>query len=198
MQKDGYTLLEPHKLAALVTYLVHDLDSAPPAPEWPAGFELVRLAGADLGRYRDLFRAVGAPWLWFSRLRMPDLALWEILMSPQVEAYALVQDGRDIGLMELDFRDAETPELAFFGLVPEGVGQGLGKKLVSAALARSHEAGKKPLHVHTCSLDHPKALDFYCRAGFRPVRRAIEVFDDPRLDGTLPADCAPWLPLIET
>ena len=197
MQSDGYTLLDPGKLATLVTYLVHDLATVPSAPAWPADCRVERLKGADLDRYRHLFRAIGSEWLWFSRLRMPDLALWEILMAPPVEAYALVRDGQDIGLVELDFRDPETPELAFFGLVPEAVGQGLGKRAMDLALSRAAAVGVGQLHVHTCSLDHPRALDFYCRSGFRPVRRAIEVFNDPRLDGTLPRDAARWLPLLE-
>ncbi|MCZ8376550.1 MAG: GNAT family N-acetyltransferase [Beijerinckiaceae bacterium] len=197
MQQDGYTLLDPQKLAALVTYLVHDLETVPPEPVWPEDFVLERLNGAAIERYRTLFSAVGAEWLWFSRLRMPDLALWEILMAPAVEVYALVRDGKDVGLLELDFRDAEAPELAFFGVVPDALGQGIGKRLMATALQRASVAGMDCLHVHTCSLDHPRALDFYCRAGFRPIRRAIEVFDDPRLDGTLPRDAAPWLPLLE-
>ncbi len=197
MQQDGYTLLDPQKLAALVTYLVHDLETVPDMPVWPEGFALERINGAALERYRALFAAIGAEWLWFSRLRMPDLALWEILMSPAVEAYALVCDGKDVGLLELDFRDEEAPELAFFGVVPEALGQGIGKRLMGMALARARAAGMIRLHVHTCSLDHPRALDFYCRAGFRAIRRAIEVFDDPRLDGTLPRSAAPWLPLLE-
>ena len=51
--------------------------------------------------------------------------------------------------------------------------------------------------VHTCSLDHPQALQFYIRSGFRPYARAVEVADDPRLIGLAPRDSASWLPLIE-
>ena len=32
--------------------------------------------------------------------------------------------------------------------------------------------------LHTCTLDHPAALGFYVKHGFRPYRRAIEVADD--------------------
>src|SRR5947199_75070 len=54
------------------------------------------------------------------------------------------------------------------------------------------------VHVHTCSVDHPAALNAYVRAGFTPYRRAIERFPDPRLLGILPADCAPQIPLLGT
>jgi hypothetical protein len=54
------------------------------------------------------------------------------------------------------------------------------------------------VHVHTCTLDHPAALAAYIRAGFRPYKRAIERFTDPRLTGILPADAAPQVPLLGT
>lgn len=197
MQTDGLTMLPPGKLAAMVTFLVHDLGSDAAKAGLPEGFSLERLGAADLGCYREIYRRVGAEWLWFSRLRMPDEALWSILASPKVEV--LLLRGRDgpAGLLELDFRDAEAPELAFFGLVPEAVGAGLGRALMREALGRARAAGAQALHVHTCTLDHPKALSFYCREGFRPVKRAIEIFDDPRLDGTLPPDAAGWMPVLE-
>jgi hypothetical protein len=51
--------------------------------------------------------------------------------------------------------------------------------------------------LHTCSFDHPAALAFYQRAGFRPFRRQIEIADDPRLDGTVPRSAAAHVPIIE-
>jgi hypothetical protein len=50
--------------------------------------------------------------------------------------------------------------------------------------------------VHTCTLDHPAALGFYIRSGFRPFKRQLELSTDPRLDGTLPPDAAPGVPII--
>lgn len=195
---DGLTMLAPGKLAAMVTFLVHDLGPGGTSTPLPDGYFLDRLSGADLVRYREIYRRVGAEWLWFSRLRMSDEALWEILASREVEALVLAGPQGEAGLLELDFRDKAAPELAFFGLVPEAVGAGLGRALMDEALQRARAAGAKALHVHTCTLDHPKALSFYCRAGFRPVRRAVEVFNDPRLDGTLPRETAGWMPILET
>ena len=57
-------------------------------------------------------------------------------------------------------------------------------------------AGVERVWVHTCTLDHPKALDFYRAQGFEPYARAIETFADPRLAGLLPADVAPQIPLL--
>lgn len=198
MDLDGYIDLPPHRLAALVTYLARDLGNIEPGmPALPDGVTLERLAGRNAARYRHLFIRVGRDWLWFSRLRLTVSEIEALLDDPRIEALAVRAGEADIGLIELDYRNPDAPELVYFGLVPEALGRGLGGALMAEALRRARAAGLRRLQVHTCSLDHPRALPFYCRAGFRPVGRAIEIFDDPRLDGTLPRDAAPWLPLIE-
>ena len=51
--------------------------------------------------------------------------------------------------------------------------------------------------VHTCSLDHPRALDFYRKSGFVPYKMAIEVTPDPRLTGLLSRAAAAHSPIID-
>jgi GNAT superfamily N-acetyltransferase len=196
MLGEGYHDLSPGHLAALTTYLRHDLEVLPPAPVWPEGLRLEPLGGADASRYRALFRAIGTEWLWFGRLRLAEAALEAVLVHPQNQVLALADGAGDLGLLELDLREGQEPELAYFGLVPGRIGQGLGRLLIAEALHRASAFGASSLMVHTCSLDDPRALGFYQRAGFRPYRRAIEVFLDPRLDGTLPREAAAHLPII--
>lgn len=194
---NGLHALGAAQLAALVTYLRHDLSAMPPRLPMPEGFVLRRLGADDRATYRRLFRAIGGDWLWFSRLRLQDEELASILGDPAVKAHAIAGSGSDVGLLELDFRDATAPELAFCGVLPAMVGSGLGRAMIGEALHLARERGATSLHVHTCSLDHPRALTFYEKAGFRPYRRAVEIFDDPRLDGTLPRDVARQVPLLE-
>jgi ribosomal protein S18 acetylase RimI-like enzyme len=134
--------------------------------------------------------------MWFSRSVMPDETLEAIIGHPQVESYALIENGRDIGLLELDFRQKGECELSFFGVVPEIIGQGAGRFLMNEAIRRAFKRPIRRLFLHTCSLDHPNALAFYLRSGFVPYRRAIEVADDPRLKGFLPPAAAPQFPVI--
>jgi GNAT superfamily N-acetyltransferase len=101
-------------------------------------------------------------------------------------------------MLELDFREPASCELAFVGLVPDLAGLGHGRWLLSEAVHRAWREGVTRVHVHTCSLDHPAALAAYQRAGFTPYKRAIERFPDPRLTGILPSDCAPQVPLLGT
>ena len=155
-----------------------------------------RVERPDLAWYRDLYRRVGTDWLWFSRLVMPDAEVQATIADPLVEVYALTVDGRDEGLVELDRRQPPDIELAYFGLTPDMVGRGAGRWLIGQAIERAWAYGPRRFWVHTCSLDHPRALAFYQRAGFRAYRRAVEVADDPRLLGLAPRDSAAWLPLI--
>jgi GNAT superfamily N-acetyltransferase len=193
MIANGLHELGRGQLAALVTYLRHDLADLPPRPE-TCTFQ--RLGAGDVRHYRALFSAIGADWLWFSRLRMDDTELGRILGDEAVLASVVLDEDREAGLLELDFRNPDAPELAFCGLLPDALGRGLGRVAIAEALHLAREQGLTSLHVHTCSLDHPRALDFYMRAGFRPYRRAVEIFDDPRLDGTLPHDVARQVPVV--
>jgi GNAT superfamily N-acetyltransferase len=190
----GYTDLPPDTIAAVVTYL-EMLEPPPPRTNARHGWAMVPL-GRDLTRYRALFRRVGEPWLWFSRLIMSDDVLGARLANPHVQAFALHNSGQDIGFLELDFREPQACELAFFGLVPEAIGSGWGRILMNEAIRRAWERPIRRFWVHTCSLDHPRALQFYMRSGFRPYKRAVEIADDPRLKGHLPLTAAPHVPPI--
>lgn len=192
---EGYTDIPPGKVASIVTYLeMHE----PPATSRTTplvGYALERLTH-DLSRYRALFGQIGEPWLWFGRAVMDDASVSEILRHPDIEAFALVLDGVDIGLLELDFRTENEVELAYFGLVPGTTGKGIGRAIMEEAIRRAFERPVKRFFVHTCSLDHPGAVTFYVRSGFRPYKRAVEIADDPRLEGFLPLTCAPQVPII--
>ena len=193
----SYEAVAGGELAAVVTFLeMH----ARPHMEVPASqLSLRRIEQPGADEYRRLFRLVGAPWLWFSRLTLDDPALEAVVRHPEVELYAVTSEsGAEAGMLELDFREANQCELAFVGLVPELSGQGHGRWLLAEAVSRAWRHGVTRVHVHTCSLDHPAALSAYRRAGFMPYRRAVERFTDPRLTGILPKDCAPQVPLLGT
>jgi GNAT superfamily N-acetyltransferase len=184
------------QLAAIVTSL--EMRARPkPRPMPESSLRLVRWARPDLDRYRALFRRVGAPWLWFSRLVIPDAELRRIIADERVHIFA-VEDraGIEVGMLELDFRESGQCEIAYFGLVPELAGHGHGRWLMAQTLALAWVPGIERLWVHTCTLDHPSALNFYRAQGFVPFARAVETFPDPRLTGHLPRDAAPQIPLL--
>jgi GNAT superfamily N-acetyltransferase len=61
-------------------------------------------------------------------------------------------------------------EIVYFGLLPRFIGRGLGGPLLSRAVERGFERGASRVWVHTCSLDHPRALAAYRARGFRLFR----------------------------
>jgi GNAT superfamily N-acetyltransferase len=204
MLADGYTDVPNGRMATVVTTL-EMYEPAPARPEvTDAGsgshsrWELRREARPDLGWYRDLFRRVGEEWLWFSRLTMTNDELSAVVHDPGVEIYALWQEGRAEGLLELDFRMRGACELKFFGLMPALLGTGAGRWMMNRAIACAWAQPIRRFWVHTCTLDHPGALAFYQRSGFVATRRQIEVFPDPRLQGLAAITAAPHVPIIRT
>jgi len=192
----SYETIRNGDLAAVVTFLEMRERPVPDVPASPLSLRRVERPGLD--EYRALFRQVGAPWLWFSRLVMDDDKLRSIIHDPGVELFTVKKEGPDVGMLELDYREARQCELSFVGLVPGLSGQGHGRWLLAEALRLAWRDGIERVHVHTCTLDHPAALRAYVRAGFTPYKRAIERFPDPRLLGILPRDCAPQSPVLGT
>ena len=184
------------EIATVVTTL--EMRRRPPLRPLPdSRLRLVEWPRPAPATYRTLFARVGAPWLWFSRLVMDDARLTAIIHDPSVSIFAAVDSaGVEVGLLELDFRRAGECELSYLALVPELVGQGAGRWLMAHALARGWAKDVERMWVHTCTLDHPRALPFYRASGFDPITRTVETFPDPRLTGILPLAAAPQIPLL--
>jgi GNAT superfamily N-acetyltransferase len=71
--------------------------------------------------------------------------------------------------------------------LPSFIGKGLGGPLLSTAISRAWEMGAKRVWVHTCTLDHPRALGNYQARGFAVYRTEEKVEELPD------APLAPWL-----
>jgi GNAT superfamily N-acetyltransferase len=186
----------PRKLAAVVTSL--EMFSRPvlrPEHLGP-GWHLQHVQQADLRWFRDLFRRVGLNWLWFSRLQMSDATLASIIHHPAVSVYSLQIEGRDEGLLELDFREPGVCELSFFGVTQDLIGTSAGRWLMNRAIEIAWSRPIRRFWVHTCTCDHPSALPFYMRSGFTAFHRHIEIVSDPRVNGSLAREDAPHIPII--
>ena len=194
----GYYQIAPGKLATIVTSLEMwaKPDLAIPAPRLDV--QLSHWPAVSASAYRDLYRLVGEDWLWCSRLLLDDGALNAIVNHPKVDVYAVMHDGIDGGLLELDYRESGNCEIAFFGVGHDLIGGGVGGWLMGQALELAWSRQIERMWVHTCTLDHPSALGFYQRFGFVPFKQQVEILDDPRLDGTLPVSAAAHVPLIRT
>lgn len=199
MLQPGFHDVPAGMVATIVTHLEMRAPPHPRSTQQPANTQLTRHDRPDPDWYRALFRRVGAEdWLWFSRLAMSDADLCDILHDPAVQVFSLDLGGTALGLLELDFREANACELAFFGLDRSLIGQGVGGWLMAQATSRAWAQPITRFHVHTCTLDSPQALAFYMRAGFTPVRQQVEIAPDPRLTGLIAPQAAPQIPIFDT
>jgi RimJ/RimL family protein N-acetyltransferase len=171
-------LVAPNVLEVTVTYLemkARPAASSPPQPAIP--YRIERVENPSVAFYRFLYNTVGEPWLWHERRRVNDAA---ILADPKVWLQVIYADGEPAGYAELDARHPPDIQLAYFGIVPKFIGQRLGPTLLRSTVddAWSH---KPPRYwVHTCSLDHPKAMACYQQAGFVAYDKVVRRIRDPR------------------
>ena len=193
---DGMAMIPDGSLGAVITFL--EMRARPeglPAAAPDLAFE--RLGGDEVARFRRLFREVGEDWMWTSRLPWTDAEVSARLAEPGIEALAIRRDGADIGLVELDGRTTGEIEVVLCGLAPGAVGRGAGKAALAAVLGDAwSRPGTRRVWLHTCTLDHPRALGFYRSMGFVAFARAIEISPDPRLKGLMRREAAPDLPVV--
>ena len=170
-------------LDVTITWL--EMTARPTRPSFarPKGVALMRAGDPGVAFYRYLYNRVGEDWLWYARRELDDAALDAIISDDRVDLYVLYRTGAPAGFAELDRRQESGIELAYFGLVPEAIGRGLGVWLLHEIIdiAWSHEPER--LWLNTCTHDHPRALPLYQRAGFVPYRQETRTIPDPRATG---------------
>lgn len=189
--------VQPGHIATVVTVLeMHNRPGLAPQAEQPLKLSRWRNPAPD--KYRALFRRVGAPWLWYSRLANSDSEIVAATHRDITQVYAILdRNETEVGMLELTHPEPDWCSLDFFGFVPELAGKGYGSWLMAHAMTLGWKKQTRFIRVHTCTLDHPNALGFYQKAGFVATKREQETFPDPRLIGLIPRDAAPQIPIIE-
>ncbi|MGH7004085.1 MAG: GNAT family acetyltransferase [Alphaproteobacteria bacterium] len=178
----------PQRLETVVTYLeMRAPPLARPPRQPPHKLALLRAPRPSVSFYRHLYAAVGEPWFWYERRAMTDADLSGAIGAEGIEISVLYADGEPAGFAELDFRAKADVNLVYLGLVPHFIGHGMGSYLLAWVLDDVWRRGPERLWVHTCSLDHPRALRLYQRAGFVAYKQETKVIDDPRDLGLIPA-----------
>lgn len=175
---------EPPELDVTITYLeMLEQPARGPArpPRLTEKIALMRAERPTVSFYRYLYNAVGDPWVWYERNQLSDEALATIVQDEKVEICVLYYGGTPAGYAELDFRHESEVELAYFGLIPDFIGLGLGSYLLDWAIDTAWSRSPRRLWVNTCTLDHPAALPVYQKAGFMPCDQETIRIRDPRL-----------------
>jgi len=176
----GKLLPARRRIGVTITYLEMTRRPAVIQPRQPGTMlALLKTERISLPFYRYLYNHVGGPWRWHERRRMSDAELSAIVQHPEVDVYVLYAGGEPAGYAELDRRQTAEVELAYFGLLPGFIGRGLGPHLLHQMVDTVWRRNPKRFWVHTCSLDHPKALQMYQRFGFVPYRQETTAIEDP-------------------
>jgi len=137
---------------------------AEPAPR------IERLENCSVALFRSLYQKVGEAYRWTDRLRWSDDTIREHLATPGVSLWLMSWEGVPAGYFELREHADGSAEIAYFGLLPDFIGRGWGKYLLSQAVQIAWELGPNRVWLHTCTLDHPAALPNYLKRGFQPTR----------------------------
>lgn len=131
-----------------------------------SGVTVQQLVRPAVPTYRSIYNAVGEDYNWRLRRRMSDDELAAIIHDTREEVHVLQVDGTPAGFAELDRRAMPDIELVQFGLMPEFIGQGLGKWFLQWTVNKAWSYQPERFWLHTCSLDHKAALPNYLQAGF--------------------------------
>ena len=179
--------LEPdsHHLSVRITYLQMHEPPQTPAIDPPAETTIKTLLTPSLSFYRYLYNTVGTDWLWYERRQLKDQELKAIIHHPQVIIDVLFSRHSPAGFCEFDMRRWPDLEISYFGLLPEFIGQGLGRYFFDTCVRSGWSRKPRRLWLHTCTLDHPHALPNYLKAGFKPYRTETLRIVDPRKSGLM-------------
>ena len=174
------------RIAVDVTFLRMTAKPDQAAPALPPGFDIVPVPSPTVGFYRYLYGMVGRDYCWWLRRVADDGEIAALLADPRTALHVLYHQGEPGGFFELDGRLGGEVNIGYFGLMPHLIGRRVGTAFLRAAVDAAWrqvevQAGSKPggIRVNTCTADHPRALDGYLRAGFKPIRSVREIWNIP-------------------
>ena len=145
-------------------------------PDVLASFVRAERPAPELSRF--FYRAVGGDWYWLDRIGWTYEQWVEWVAAPGHELWTCWVDGAPAGYVELDRQDGGSVEVAYFGLLADFAGLGLGGWLLTRAVERAWAVeGTRRVWVHTCELDSPAALANYRARGFVTVGTHVEHWD---------------------
>ena len=170
---------KPPRMPVGVTYL-QMLTPPAAAAAAPPGASIVRAVDPTVSFYRYLYEAVGRRWFWFERRRLNDNELTGVIHDEQVAVNVLYVDGVPAGYAELDRRQPGETEIAYFGLIGDFIGRGLGRYFINWTVREAWRGEVKRVWLHTCSMDHPRAVSVYQSAGLEVYRQETVTIADPR------------------
>jgi GNAT superfamily N-acetyltransferase len=151
----------------ITTYLeMRSVDQLRPR-RFGAQFQVREKMNPDWRFNRDLYFRVGEQWDWIDKRSWTEDKWKQYAIAPDLRTFAAFYDDALAGYYELRRDEEGGIEIAYFGLLPEWIGRGLGGALLTSAIEQAWRVTPKPsrVWVHTCNRDHPQALANYQARG---------------------------------
>jgi ribosomal protein S18 acetylase RimI-like enzyme len=125
----------------------------------------------DAARYRELYRETSDAWA--SRLAWTDEELEARFQDPRVKLVVAYENGKPVGHIELELLEDGTAEIAYFGVLPEARGQGLGHMLLKQGLRRAFQNPEVEVVLARAHDDERAACHAVEKVGFRLAHGVI-------------------------
>lgn len=135
------------------------------------GVRVDQLKDCPASFYRYLYTEVGRFYHWIDKLPWTDEMISSQLARPEITFWVMYVDGAPAGYFELERHSDGSTEVAYFGLLQEFLGRGLGKHLLSYAVRQAWDDGANRVWLHTCTLDDAAAMPNYLKRGFKPFKQ---------------------------
>ena len=148
-----------------------------PAPRPDARARVEKVEHCPPSFFRYLYAAVGGPYHWIDRLPWTDDDIRRYLAIPGIGLWVLYEAGAPAGYFELKRHGDGSVEIAYFGLLPEFIGRGLGKYMLTEAVREAWRQAASRVWLHTCTLDGEAALPNYRARGFSPYKEEVYTVD---------------------
>jgi GNAT superfamily N-acetyltransferase len=162
------------------TYLeMHSRSELKAARSGDPGVRLREISDCPPFLYRTLYVEVGRNYHWIDRLPWTDEQISEHLQQSEIRLWLMTHEDAMAGYFELRQCVDGSVEIAYFGLLPEFLGRGLGKHLLTCATEQAWATGANRVWLHTCTLDDRAAMPNYVRRGFRSFKTEDYVVDLP-------------------
>ena len=117
------------------------------------------------------YKQIGKKHEWIDRLIWQDKNWIDYVSNENLKTLILRKENDIVGYFELLFDNYDC-EIAYLGILEEYIGKGYGGFLLSEAI-RLGFTNSRRIWVHTCSLDHPNALENYKSRGMKIFKTEI-------------------------
>ncbi len=124
---------------------------------------------------RFFYQFIGEAWAWIDKLPWSDKQWKEWAERENLRTWLAYASGTPAGFYELEQLEKGDTEIAYLGLAPKFIGKGFGGYLLSHAINSAWTwSGTKRVWLHTCTLDHPSAMNNYKARGMEIYQEKIK------------------------